>query len=410
MAADLIGIVEQAYTLSDTVDGWLRATLRATRGVLCGGLGGIATLYDRPNPMPQDLASSVVVDEMDSRIMAAMLAEYARGSDVERGRSFSRGPVLRLSELTEKPPKEHAAYRALTAEIGFEDVLLLRAGDPDGAGVLIGGPQPNLVPADRRRDGRLSRLAMHLAAGARLQRKGVQLAEAEAIIAPGGRLLSARGQAGATIEALRCAAARIDRARTKRGRADVDAALDGWTALVEGRWSLVDVFEKDGKRLILAVPNAPGAPDPRALRAEEQAIVHYACIGYPNKLIAYTLGIPEGTVATRLRSVCRKLGVRSRGALLEHVFATKRATFSRAEVGGAPVIVGATARATASPLAVLPPAQREVASMAARGLPNHEIAAARGRSPQTVANMLSNVYRKLGVTSRAELARLVGDP
>ncbi len=51
-------------------------------------------------------------------------------------------------------------------------------------------------------------------------------------------------------------------------------------------------------------------------------------------------------------------------------------------------------------------AEREVAEMAARGLSNREIAKARGTSERTVANQLASIFRKLGVTSRVELARL----
>jgi DNA-binding CsgD family transcriptional regulator len=43
--------------------------------------------------------------------------------------------------------------------------------------------------------------------------------------------------------------------------------------------------------------------------------------------------------------------------------------------------------------------------MAASGLDNASIAKARACSPRTVANLLQSVYRKLDVSSRAELAR-----
>ena len=49
-------------------------------------------------------------------------------------------------------------------------------------------------------------------------------------------------------------------------------------------------------------------------------------------------------------------------------------------------------------------AERVVTSDAARGLSNLQIAKRRGRSPRTVANQLSSAFRKLGVSSRADLA------
>lgn len=49
-------------------------------------------------------------------------------------------------------------------------------------------------------------------------------------------------------------------------------------------------------------------------------------------------------------------------------------------------------------------AEREVALAALSGATNAEIAARRGTSPRTVANLVARAFRKLGVRSRRELA------
>lgn len=51
-------------------------------------------------------------------------------------------------------------------------------------------------------------------------------------------------------------------------------------------------------------------------------------------------------------------------------------------------------------------AELAVARDAVAGLSNAAIARRRGRSPRTIANQLSAIYRKLGISSRAELAAL----
>lgn len=51
-------------------------------------------------------------------------------------------------------------------------------------------------------------------------------------------------------------------------------------------------------------------------------------------------------------------------------------------------------------------AERAVARDAARGLSNLAIARRRRRSQRTIANQLASAFRKLGVSSRAELAAL----
>ena len=53
----------------------------------------------------------------------------------------------------------------------------------------------------------------------------------------------------------------------------------------------------------------------------------------------------------------------------------------------------------------LTPTERKVAALVAEGLPNREVAAALFVTPKTVEFHLRNVFRKLGIRSRAELAR-----
>jgi DNA-binding CsgD family transcriptional regulator len=51
-------------------------------------------------------------------------------------------------------------------------------------------------------------------------------------------------------------------------------------------------------------------------------------------------------------------------------------------------------------------AEKEVALLVLEGASNAEISRRRGRSLNTVINQVSSIYRKLGVTSRQELASL----
>ena len=57
----------------------------------------------------------------------------------------------------------------------------------------------------------------------------------------------------------------------------------------------------------------------------------------------------------------------------------------------------------------LTPAERRVAELAASGMTNRDVAAALFISPKTVEANLSRIYRKLGIRSRAELGRVMGD-
>jgi len=49
-------------------------------------------------------------------------------------------------------------------------------------------------------------------------------------------------------------------------------------------------------------------------------------------------------------------------------------------------------------------AEQKVASLVLQGLSSAEVAAQRGTAERTVANQLASLFRKLGITSRSELA------
>jgi DNA-binding CsgD family transcriptional regulator len=68
---------------------------------------------------------------------------------------------------------------------------------------------------------------------------------------------------------------------------------------------------------------------------------------------------------------------------------------------------GATTRAAAERADDLTPHELRVAQLVAQGLTNREAAAALFVSPKTVEHHLRNVFRKLGIRRRAELARLM---
>jgi DNA-binding NarL/FixJ family response regulator len=95
-------------------------------------------------------------------------------------------------------------------------------------------------------------------------------------------------------------------------RSDPERALATWTALVSGRWSLVDRYERDGRRYLVARPNPHDAPDPRMLSERERAVAHLVALGWSNKWIAYELGLSPSTVATHLSSALEKLRLKAR--------------------------------------------------------------------------------------------------
>ena len=105
-----------------------------------------------------------------------------------------------------------------------------------------------------------------------------------------------------------------------------DRAVARWRALVDARWSLVDHFESDGKRFVLAQRNDPSVGPLALLTPRERQVVALAAMGHANKMIGYELGISVSTAGVLLSRAARKLGAPSRAALVQayRIHAEKR--------------------------------------------------------------------------------------
>jgi DNA-binding CsgD family transcriptional regulator len=98
---------------------------------------------------------------------------------------------------------------------------------------------------------------------------------------------------------------------------------------------------------------------------------------------------------------------------------TARATLSEAAVAfdalGAPLWADraraelARSSAATNRAVGLTPSEERVAELAASGMTTRDVAAALFISPKTVETNLARIYRKLGIKSRAELGRLIGE-
>jgi len=143
-------------------------------------------------------------------------------------------------------------------------------------------------------------------------------AATEAVLSPNGRILDARG-VGKSLrvrQSLSEAVVRSERARGRLRRTSSEEATGLWQALVSGRWSIVEVVERDGKRMLLARANTPSFPDRVALDKEESDVIWLVAMGHSYKYVGYELGLGPSTVVRRLNTAMLKLGVANRRDLL----------------------------------------------------------------------------------------------
>jgi DNA-binding CsgD family transcriptional regulator len=315
-----VSVIEAAYRLELGQREWLNEIARTTHALNGSALGAMSLLYDASRPdwiVPVDLGSHDIPPAFAEGLFKARTAlpDDARAM-VHAYRSLG---VVALRDAP-FPERLRGEYMTLLDEVSIGDVLCVNATDPTHRGCLVMVPCSSVtLPLSRLRVWR--RLGAHVAAGARLRRSFDDLAKtqvaptdhAEAILRPDGHVDHAQGPATANAarERLRESIVRVERARSQKPTSDEAVAL--WEALVAGRWSVVEHFERDGKRYYLAHRNDPELAPDRALTAREQQVLAYAELGHSNKLIAYSLGLTTSTVSTLLTSARSKLGLRAKG-------------------------------------------------------------------------------------------------
>jgi len=242
------------------------------------------------------------------------LAHLATGDlqATDTQRLFLKGPLASVNDIVRRSSCEKLKTAFFASEAAKANITAVNGTDPGGRALVLsllldGRPAPRLRVA-------LGRLAGQFAAALRLRlRPETQPA---AWLDPSGRVLDAHGDAVADRAALRRQALAIERARREEPR-NPDAALSSWKGLVEGRWTVVERFEADGRRLLIARRNEPAAWHLYALSDAERKVVAFLRLSHPAKLIAYELGYSEVMVSRLTQSALRKLGLRSRAELIE---------------------------------------------------------------------------------------------
>ena len=327
----VIDFAEAAYDLDASQSGWLRRLLQVGLPLFDHGLSVVGVEYARPpNGGPVVPRQFHVVSGPQD--FPEHYAKAVSELPVNVTRWFLRpGTAGTLSEISTRYP---GAFAAIGRHFNHgKDGLQVTAVDPNGLGVHILAALPRVTRLAGRSRERWQMLAAQVCAGHRLRRaiaasrsdqngKAALPHNAEAVVDPkrfevtdAVGVARKKGLAGK----LRNAVVQSDRARGRLRSDDPHQALEIWKALVQGRWSMVDWFDSDGRRFVLAVPNPPDVVDPRGLTEREMQVVTYAIFGHSNKFIAYQLGISGARASLLLSSSMRKLGARTQAQLVKKV-------------------------------------------------------------------------------------------
>ncbi len=282
------------------------------------GLGVLAYTYDARDPAHPVIDHSATAGRFDPAWLPAFYeAVDATGVDVgspQHPTGFEAWGHLTCGQASTIPKMR--PLLPLFAHIGgSRDAFAVNALDASGRGLWIGAPLRTTAKVSAERITLFTRFAAHLTTAVRLRRNvGASKPRAAAILSPDGSLLDADGGEGVVEarEELRHATVAFDRARTKKG-GDADLATRRWRPLVVSRWSLLDDFDSDGRRFVVAIENAPPTRPPRKdLSEREHQVMTQAHLGHSDKVIAYELGLATSTVRVLLHRATKKFGASTR--------------------------------------------------------------------------------------------------
>ena len=336
-----IDLIEVAYDFEKSDSDWLSGVMDAAAPMIDRGLGMFGFAFVRPQGGG---GRDAVIQDMQLRSLSPDFAERFVAATQALSPKFVRavtppGNAGTWSEIARDHPEE---LHALLEKLGYVDLFGITAIDPDGVGVDISAPLAETMKLSFKSRERWQMLGAHIASAYRLRRALIRSEDdsnelpygAEAVLdANDLRIVDAVGPAKdrKAAEILRRAARRVDQARGKLRKDDPRKALETWKALVRGRWSVVDWFDSDGRRFVLAKPNPPKVFDPRGLNAQECQVVTYVLLGDTNKLIAYRLGLSQGRVSVLLKSAMHKLGAKSKAQLVQKLGPLGVPTFTSSE-------------------------------------------------------------------------------
>ncbi len=341
-----VDVVEAAYAVDRDDDAWLRGVAESASRMLDAGPGVHALRVDLAR---HDMVHDPLLVGGSRAWQKAWRQNwwepFLSSFDREQLRfALGFGTVSYSSHLWEAGARNISTYRELFERLGssgwghafsrftdkradgklfYPESLNILALDASQRGLAILANREELAssPPDAATLETWTRVAGHIAAAVRLRARlaGPGAPAAEAIVSPSGKVEHAEGDARSRVAlaALRDAVRQVDRARTERVR-DQREALSLWQALHAGRWSLMDVFERDGRRYYVARENRPAPPAQAHLSRfteRERQVVSLLALGRANKAIAYELGLSMSTVATLVRRAMRRSGAESSAQL-----------------------------------------------------------------------------------------------
>jgi DNA-binding CsgD family transcriptional regulator len=311
-----ISVVEAAYLPARTETEWLQTIATAAAPIVSEGFGAIAYVYEGAQGRLRPGSRASVGFHLPIDVFVDPIADMDPAFVDRTWRTLTFGLCSESMDLSKLPHSQPLCAA------GIRDVFNVNAYDPSGVGVMLAAPLPSVRKRHAGEAQAWTRVAAHIASAFRLRRRTKATPTpdtATALLETNGRIAHACNgpMADRSREKLRDAVLRMERARGPMRRRDPDGAVELWRTLVDAELTLLDHFERGGKRYVIAVAN-PNVDegDHEALPRRERQVVAAAAAGRTNKLIAYELGLAHSTVRVLLARAARRFGAKSRRELV----------------------------------------------------------------------------------------------
>ena len=323
-SSQLLGLLAATYQVERAEEDWLGGILDEFRIVTGEAESWCAYFVDASAPgtlTTWGYSSRGAADSTD-----AGYRSWASGTPTAIKRFIHLHAPCNYGSQIPRPTRQiEGSFAGINETTRTAEMFGLNGLDAEARGCALVAMLPQVASKRLSPGARLlwSQVAAHLGAasriGRRLRAEGMALEDtAAAVISPLGKIEHATGEATARTarDALRDAAVQIESVRARHARLDAGEVSQAWQALVAGRWTLVDSFDRGGRRYFVARNNRPEVLATSPLSAREAEVLGAAALGHSNKMIAYELGITPSSVATHLARAGTKFGVRTRVQLI----------------------------------------------------------------------------------------------
>ncbi len=291
---------------------WIAEVAIALRKLRRGRVGCSAFRFEvRPDYSRADSWSVVTGEEFGLDI-----ATYLDSFDRDQLRFFSRpqrASGMARAALLERADVEDLLDRDL-GRVGASDLTYLCVCDGI-RGVCIHVPTIS-NPLTRQQADLLASTATQLDTSLRLRTVlDGELPNDAALLTPSGDVLAVGSHLAAHTPLPKLREVLAAREDSRRDGDDPDRRAR-WIGLVDGEWSFVDLYDRDGRRNVVVARTPPELREVRRLDERERQVVEHVSRGGSSKEIGLTLGLSEATVARILARGLSKLGLASRADLV----------------------------------------------------------------------------------------------